>query len=103
MASAKDVVGKIVMVVVLGAAGLSVYNVTADNTAVVKAARLAMACPSEAECQLSRYDRRPWEQRFELFSRGQGKVVRCAPEYLLLGAYKCRVTDERAAPPAVVR
>lgn len=103
MASAKDVVGKVVMLIVLGAAGLSIYNVTTDNAPVLKAARLAMACPTEAECQLSRYDRRPWEQRFELFSRGQGKVVRCSPAYVLVGPYQCRVTDETAQPPVRVR
>lgn len=103
MASAKDVASKVVMVVALAAVGLSIYNVTADNAAVLKAARLAMACPSEAECQLSRYDRRPWEQRFELFSHGRGKVVRCSPAYVLVGAYQCRVTDETAQPPVHAR
>lgn len=103
MASAKDIVGKVVAAIAVGAAIVGVYNIASDNTLVVKAARLAFACPTETECQLSRYDRRPWEQRFEIFNRGRGKVVRCSPQYLLVGEWKCRVTDEVAQPPNTAR
>lgn len=103
MASAKDIAGKVIAVIIVSAAAIGVYNIASDNTVVVKAARLALACPTEAECQLSRYDRRPWEQRFEIFTRGRGKVVRCSPQYALVGEWKCRVTDEVAQPPNIAR
>jgi hypothetical protein len=103
MASARDIAGKLVVVAVVAAAGLGAYNTFSDMTPIMKQARLSLACPSEAACQLSRYDRRPWEQRFEFYLGRQGKVVRCSPQYLLVGPYQCRVTDEQAAPPAIAR
>jgi hypothetical protein len=92
-----------ILLLVVVAAALGAYNVFSDNTPVVKAARLALACPSENACQLSRYDRRPWEQRFEFYQGRQGKVVRCRPAYVLAGPYACKVTDEAAAPPQFAR
>jgi|LNFM01.1.fsa_nt_gb hypothetical protein len=103
MASARDIAGKLVVVVILGASGLGLYNIVSDMAPVLKLARIALACPSEQACQLSRYDRRPWEQRFEIFLNRRGKVVRCSPQYLLVGAYQCRVTDEQAAAPVLAR
>jgi hypothetical protein len=101
--TAKDVLAKVLVVLLVAAAGLSAYNVLSDVTPITKQARLALACPSEAACQLSRFERRPWEHRFEFFIAREGKVVRCSPQYLLVGPYQCRVTDERAAPPVIAR
>jgi hypothetical protein len=103
MASAKDIVAKVIAAMAVSAMIVGVYNTISDNTLVLKAARLVLACPTESECQLSRIDRRPWEQRFEIFYRGRGQVVRCSPRYLLVGEWKCRVTDEVAQPPHTTR
>lgn len=103
MASAKDIAGKLVALAAVAAGGLAIYNVTSDPAPVLKSARLALACPSEAACQVSRYDRKPWEIRYEIFNGADGKVVRCSPAFLLVGEWKCRATDERAAPPVRVR
>lgn len=103
MATAKDIAGKLVALAAVAAGGLAIYNVTSDPAPVLKSARLALACPSEAACQVSRYDRKPWEIRYEIFNGADGKVVRCSPAFLLVGEWKCRATDERAAPPVRVR
>jgi hypothetical protein len=103
MATARDVLGKLAVVLVVGAAAAGAYNVMSDNAGVLKSARLAMACPSESACQLSRFDRRPWEQRFELFQGARGKVVRCRPAMILVGEWRCQVTDETPAPPVIAR
>lgn len=103
MASARDIAGKILVVVVVAAAGIGAYNTFSDMTPIVKQARLSLSCASESACQLSRYDRRPWEQRLEFYIGRQGKVVRCSPQYFLVGPYHCHVTEEQAAPPVIVR
>ncbi len=97
------IVQRVVLVLVLIAVGLGVYNVTVDMTPVIKSARLALACPSEAECRLSRWERRPWEQRLEFYLGSQGKVVLCRPQYWLVGTLQCAVSMETAAPPQVTR
>lgn len=94
---------RVLLVLVLVAVGLGVYNVSSDLTPVFKAARLALRCESESACQISRYDRRPWEQRLEIFVSGRGKVVRCHPKFVLVGDLECTVTEEPVSAPQIIR
>lgn len=98
MKQAWTIVQRGLMLLAIGAIGLGVYNITSDLTPTIKSARLALACPTESDCQLSRWDRRPWEQKLEFYIAGHGKVVRCQPQYLLFGEMQCRVTGEVAEP-----
>ncbi|MDP3277839.1 MAG: hypothetical protein Q8Q09_21830 [Deltaproteobacteria bacterium] len=93
----------LLFLLLLCAGGLSAYNVMSDMTPIVKRARLVLACPSEAACALSRWDRRPWEQRLEFYLRGEGRVVVCRPIYVLAGEHTCSVTTETAAAPQFAR
>lgn len=78
-----------VLCVVFSVAGA--YNVMSDNTDVVRMAT-AVACDTEgAACngQVTRMERNPIAQQFEITTRKRKVDVRCTRDYVFLGEYNC--------------
>jgi hypothetical protein len=82
---------KILTVLLLLAAVVSLYNVYSDNTEVVKSAE-ALACGNAACVRLLRAERTPVGQSFTFQTSLQPprtRDVRCERAYLLVGDFGC--------------
>ena len=78
-----------VLCVVFSVAGF--YNVVSDNTEVVKMAT-AVACGTEGPAckgQMTRMERNPIAQSFEIVTPKKKVDVRCSRAYVLAGEYAC--------------
>jgi hypothetical protein len=86
---------KILTILLLLAAVVSLYNVYSDNTEVVKNAE-ALACGNAACVRLLRAERTPVRQSFTFqtsLQPARTRDVRCERAYLLVGTFGCRAGD----------
>jgi hypothetical protein len=86
---------KVLTVLLLLAAVVSLYNVYSDNTDVVKSAE-ALACGNTACVRLLRAERTPLGQSFTFqtsLQPARTRDVRCERAYLLVGDFGCRAGD----------
>jgi len=79
-------------VLCLAASAAAAYNVFSDNTDVEKEAeRAACGGDGSAVChpQMSRSERSPFAQTFELSTSKRTVEVKCARAWILVGDYAC--------------
>ncbi len=80
-----------IVCIVLTAAGL--YNVYSDNADVRHLADLQACDGKTTGCDtvMTRMERSPFSQEFELSTSKKKVLVRCARPYVFFGDYACRV------------
>lgn len=82
-----------VICVVFSVAGL--YNVMSDNIEVIRMATV-LACGTEGKtcadkAQMTRMERNPIAQSFEITTPKKKVDVRCARQFILAGDYSCEL------------
>lgn len=85
--SPKGIVRALLLLICIVVSVAGLVNVYGDNKDVESQAK-ALACGDKA-CGLTRMDRTPFSQTFELTSKSGTTVIRCVRSAVFFGEYAC--------------